>query len=285
MDCTYGRGGHSEAILARLDASGRLLLFDRDPAAVRHAASRFAGDPRVGRVHGSFTRLESEIGARDWTGRIDGVLFDLGVSSPQLQDRDRGFSFLRDGELDMRFDPGQGAPAHQWLNRAPESEIALVLKRFGEERFARRIAAAVVAERDARPIRRSGQLRDLILAAVPTRERDKDPATRSFQAIRIFVNDEISELQAALPQALRVLRAGGRLAVISFHSLEDRLVKRYFRDQASGDRFPVEIPVTADQIRPSLRVIGRPVRPGAKESAANPRSRSAVLRVAEKVAA
>ncbi|MGH8247560.1 MAG: 16S rRNA (cytosine(1402)-N(4))-methyltransferase RsmH [Gammaproteobacteria bacterium] len=285
VDCTYGRGGHSDAILKRLDETGRLLVFDRDPAAWEFAKARHGGDPRLSSVQGSFTRLEGEVASRGWAGRIDGVLFDLGVSSPQLDTAGRGFSFRRDEELDMRFDPGHGIPAAQWLNEASESDIADVLRRFGEERFARRIAAAVVAERRVAPIRRTRQLCDLIAAAVPARERDKDPATRSFLAMRILINDELHELEMALPQAINVMRPGGRLVVISFHSLEDRIVKRLMRDRASGDAFPSQIPITSDQLNPSLRIVSRPVRPGTEELAANPRSRSAILRVAEKLAA
>lgn len=285
VDCTYGRGGHSDAILKRLDETGRVLVFDRDPAAWEFARVRHGGDPRLSSVLGSFTSLEREVASRGWMGRVDGVLFDLGVSSPQLDEKGRGFSFRRDEELDMRFDPGHGISAAQWLNGARESDIADVLKRFGEERFARRIAAAIVAERREAPIRSTRQLRDLIAATVPARERDKDPATRSFLALRILINDELHELEAALPQAVNVLRRGGRLAVISFHSLEDRIVKRLMRHRASGDEFPSQIPITADQLKPSLRIVSRPVRPGAEEMAANPRSRSAILRVAEKTAA
>ena len=285
VDCTYGRGGHSEAILARLGDAGHLLVFDRDPAAREHAVARHGGDARVGIVHDSFTRLGAELAARGWFGRIDGILFDLGVSSPQLDDGSRGFSFLRDGDLDMRFDPARGLSAAQWLNQADEGEIIDVLRRYGEERFARRIASAIVAARQQSPIARTLELRDLIHAAVPSREREKDPATRSFQALRIFINDEIRELEAVLPQAIGALRPGGRLAVISFHSLEDRVVKRRLRDDAAGDPFPPDLPVTVDQLHPVLRVIGRPIRAGEAEVAANPRSRSATLRVAEKLAA
>lgn len=285
MDCTYGRGGHSDAILRRLDNSGRLLVFDRDPVAWEFAKVRHGGDPRLSSVLGSFTSLEREIASRGWMGRVDGVLFDLGVSSPQLDEKGRGFSFRRDEELDMRFNPGHGISAAQWLNGASESDIADVLRRFGEERFARRIAAAIVSERRVTPIRRTRQLCELIAASVPARERDKDPATRSFLALRILINDELHELETALPQAIKILRHGGRLIVISFHSLEDRIVKRLMRNRASGDEFPSEIPITADQLKPSLRIVGRPVRPGAEELAANPRSRSAILRVAEKIAA
>jgi 16S rRNA (cytosine1402-N4)-methyltransferase len=285
VDCTYGRGGHSSAILARLGERGWLLAFDRDPEAIDAARARFAGDARFEAVHEPFSRLSAEVGQRGRAGAIDGVLFDLGVSSPQLDAGGRGFSFLRDGELDMRFDPRSGQSAADWLNGAPEAEIADVLKRLGEERYARRIAGAIVRARHESPIRRTAELRDLIARSVPTREREKDPATRSFLAIRMHVNSELEELERALPQAVAVLRPGGRLAVISFHSLEDRLVKRFMRREASGDDLPPDFPIRHADLHPVLRIVGRAQRPADAEIARNPRARSAVLRVAEKVAA
>lgn len=285
IDCTYGRGGHSAAILALLGERGRLLAFDRDPEAIDAARVRFAGDGRFEAVQQSFSGLSAEVGQRGWAGAVDGVLFDLGVSSPQLDAGGRGFSFLRDGELDMRFDPRSGQSAADWLNDAPETEIADVLKRLGEERYARRIAGAIVRARREAPIRRTAGLRDLITRSVPTREREKDPATRSFLAIRMHVNSELEELERALPQAVDVLKPGGRLAVISFHSLEDRLVKRFMRREASGDDLPPDFPIRHADLHPVLRIIGRAQRPGDAEIARNPRARSAVLRVAEKAAA
>jgi 16S rRNA (cytosine1402-N4)-methyltransferase len=284
IDCTYGRGGHSAAILARLGPGGRLLAFDRDPDAVAAARRRFGGDPRFEIHHGSFAEIGAVARARGIAGTVDGVLFDLGVSSPQLEGA-RGFGFRQEGPLDMRFDPASGEPAWAWLARAPAEEIADVLWRFGEERYARRIAAAIVRERAVHPITDARQLRDLIARAVPTRERGKDPATRSFQAIRIHINRELEELEAGLRAAVDVLRPGGRIAVISFHSLEDRIVKRYFRDLARGDPWPADLPVPADAMRPVLRLVGRAQRPSEAEVNANPRARSAVLRVAEKLAA
>jgi len=285
MDCTFGRGGHSCAILARLGDRGRLLAFDRDPAAVAAARAQFGGDARFEIVHASFTTLASVAAQRGWSGSIDGILFDLGVSSPQLDEGARGFSFLRDGDLDMRFDPRSGPSAADWLNGAGEDEIADVLRRLGEERYARRIAGAIVRARSESPIRRTGELRDLIARSVPTREREKDPATRSFLAIRMHMNGELDELQRALPQALATLRPGGRLAVISFHSLEDRLVKRFMRREAAGGDLPPDLPIRHADLHPALRILGRAQRATDAETARNPRARSAVLRVAEKLAA
>jgi 16S rRNA (cytosine1402-N4)-methyltransferase len=257
-----------------------LLAFDRDPEAVEAARARFAGDVRFESVQQSFSGLAAAVERRGWIGAVDGVLFDLGVSAGA-----RGFSFLRDGDLDMRFDPRSGQSAAEWLNGAPEAEIAEVLKRLGEERYARRIAAAIARARRDAPIRRTVELRDLIARSVPTREREKDPATRSFLAMRMHVNSELQELEGALPQAVAVLRPGGRLAVISFHSLEDRLVKRFMRRAASGDDLPPDFPVRHADLHPALRIVGRAQRPGDAEIARNPRARSAVLRVAEKLAA
>jgi 16S rRNA (cytosine1402-N4)-methyltransferase len=285
LDCTYGRGGHSGAILERLGERGRLLVFDRDPDAILAARARFGGDARFEAVHDSFAALAAAVERHGWLGSIDGVLFDLGVSSPQLDAGARGFSFSRDGELDMRFDPRSAPSAADWLNSAGEAEIADVLRRLGEERYARRIAGAIVRARRATPIRRTGELRDLIARSVPTRERDKDPATRAFLAIRIHVNAELEALERALPQAVAVLRPGGRLVVISFHSLEDRLVKRFLRREARGGDLPPDLPIREVELHPALRVIGRAQRPGPAEVTRNPRARSAVLRVAERLAA
>ncbi|HID49941.1 MAG TPA: 16S rRNA (cytosine(1402)-N(4))-methyltransferase RsmH [Chromatiales bacterium] len=218
-----------------------------------------------------------------WLGRVDGILLDLGVSSPQLDDASRGFSFRQDGPLDMRMNPQAGPSAAEWLADASEQDIVRVLKEYGEERFARRIARAIVAARREQPITTTGQLAAIVAAAVPRREPGKDPATRSFQAIRIFINRELDDLRAFLAQVLEVLRPGGRLVVISFHSLEDRLVKRFIREQEKGDRFPPDLPVTRVQLRPRLRAVGKPVRPGQDEIRANPRARSAILRVAERL--
>lgn len=285
VDCTAGRGGHSGIILENLGPAGRLLAFDRDPEAVAFLRRRFAADARVEILHAGYAQLEAECRARDCHGRVAGVLFDLGASSPQFDHGERGFSFQHDGPLDMRFDTTAGDTAADWLATAGERDIADVLKRLGEERHARRVARAIVHARAIAPIDRTHRLRDIVAAAVPSRERDRHPATRAFQAIRIHVNGELESLTAALPQALAVLRSGGRLAVISFHSLEDRIVKRYLRAEALGDPYPPELPVRAADLKPRLRLVGPAQHPGAAEVARNPRARSAVLRVAEKVAA
>lgn len=283
VDATYGRGGHAAAVLQRLGPEGRLLAIDRDPQAVTAARQRFRDDARFTIVKGRFSMLGQSIAHAGWTGKVQGIVLDLGVSSPQLADAARGFSFQQDGPLDMRMDPTAGDSAAQWLNSAGAAEIENVLRTLGEERFARRVAAAVLRERAATPITTTGRLAGIIAAAVPTREPGKDPATRSFQAIRMHINHELQELQAALPQALDALASGGRLAVISFHSLEDRIVKNFMRDEAKGDPFPPKLPVPSVRLSPRLRRLGKAQRPGAAERARNPRSRSAVLRVAERV--
>ena len=281
IDGTFGRGGHSRELLARLDPSGRLLAIDRDPRAIASAAA-LQRDPRFAIVQGRFSALGEFARQRDWWGKVDGILLDLGVSSPQLDEADRGFSFLRDGPLDMRMDPTQGVSAADWIASASEKEIADVLWIYGEERFSRRMARAVVQARVESPIERTGALARIIAEANPSWEKGKHPATRAFQAIRIFVNGELDELDAGLSAAMGALRVGGRLVVISFHSLEDRMVKRFFKRQARGDAPPRSVPVTDDQIMRRLKLIGKPVMPGEQEVAANPRARSAVLRVAEK---
>jgi 16S rRNA (cytosine1402-N4)-methyltransferase len=284
VDATFGRGGHARAILDRIGPQGRLLALDRDPAAAAAARAMFAGDERAAIVRGRFSMLEQIVEKRGWLGKVDGIVLDLGVSSPQLDDPQRGFSFLRDGPLDMRMDSESGESAAHWLAGASEREIADVLHDYGEERYARRIARAICRERRERAIATTGQLAAIVAHALPRHEPGQHPATRTFQALRIQVNRELEELRAVLPQALRVLRPGGRLAVVSFHSLEDRTVKQFFRDQAHGDRFPPGLPVTRAQLRPSLRLVGRAQRPGAAEIERNPRARSAVLRVAERLA-
>ncbi len=284
LDGTFGRGGHARAILERLGPKGRLLAFDKDPQAVKSAQELMAQDDRLEIERGSFAMVREAVKRRDWVGQVDGVLLDLGVSSPQLDDAERGFSFRHDGPLDMRMDPHVGMSAAEWLAEAAERDIAQVLKEYGEERFAKRIARAVVKARAETPLSTTGQLAALIAAAVPTREPGKDPATRSFQAIRIFINRELDDLAACLEQMPEVLAPGGRLVVISFHSLEDRMVKRFMRDQARGDEFPPDLPVTVAQLKPRFKVVGRAVSPGPDEVAANPRARSAVMRVAERLA-
>ena len=280
VDCTFGRGGHSRAILARLGRAGRLVALDRDPQAV--AAGGGISDGRFRMLHGRFSRL-AELAREAGVAAADGILLDLGVSSPQLDDPARGFSFRFDAPLDMRMDPGAGITAAEWLERAPEQEIREVIKNHGEERFAKSIAAAIVAARARGPVGTTRQLAALVAKAVPTREPQQDPATRTFQALRIHVNQELEELSLALPQCVELLRPGGRLVVISFHSLEDRIVKRYLRDSARADTLPARLPLRArDLPRPPLKLVGRAARPAAAEVAANPRARSAVMRIAEK---
>ncbi len=269
VDATYGRGGHSALILSRLGATGRLLALDRDPTAARDAAERFGGDRRFEFMATPFSRLASVIAERGLAGSIAGLLFDVGVSSPQLDDPARGFSFSREGPLDMRMDPQAGESAAEWINRAPEIEIADVLFRYGDERYSRRIARAIVARRKASAFATTTDLAAVIARASPRRERRIHPATRSFQAIRIFVNDELGELRAALAASLEVLAPGGRLVVLSFHSLEDRIVKHFMRDVARTQQ---------------LDIVARLLRPDEREIASNPRARSARLRVAERPA-
>ncbi len=282
MDATFGRGGHTRAILARLGPEGRLLALDRDPQAADEAEREWAHDVRFTFVRRPFSMLGKTIEERGMHKRVNGILFDLGVSSPQLDEALRGFSFLRDGPLDMRMDPTHGESAADWLARAGEDEIADVLFELGEERYARRIARVIVRERANTPIVTTTQLAGIVAGAVPTRERSKDPATRSFQAIRLHINRELDELRAALPQAVAALAPGGRLAVISFHSLEDRIVKRFLRAEEKGPELPLDLPVRASEVATQLRVVGRPQRAGEAEVKRNPRARSAVLRVAEK---
>ena len=283
VDATFGRGGHSAAILERLGPTGSLLALDRDPAAGEWARSGFRDDARFQFVQARFSKLADMIAERGLCGRVNGMLLDLGVSSPQLDDPARGFSFSREGVLDMRMDPTSGSSAADWINRVDEAELERVLAEFGEERFHRRIARAIVAARQRAPIATTVRLADIVSAAVPTREPGKHPATRVFQAVRIAVNDELRELRTVLPQAVRGLAPGGRLAVISFHSLEDRIAKRFMREQARGRELPLDLPVAGTPQGMTLRLVGRAIRPDAGEIAVNPRARSALLRVAERL--
>jgi 16S rRNA (cytosine1402-N4)-methyltransferase len=281
VDCTYGRGGHSRLILARLGRDGRLVAFDRDPEAVEAAAA--LTDPRFTIVHAAFSELAQRLAALHVL-RVHGILLDLGVSAPQLEHASRGFSFRRDAPLDMRMDPTRGPTAAQWLACASESEIREVIRTYGEERFAKQIAAAIVAARRRAPVAHTGQLAALVAEAVPTRERGQDPATRTFQALRIYVNRELEELSLVLPQCVELLEPGGRLVVISFHSLEDRIVKRFLREHSLPDTLPAGLPVRErDLPRPKLKLVGRARRPSEAELSANPRARSAVMRVAERL--
>ena len=281
-DCTFGRGGHSREILRRLGSRGRLLALDRDPEALQ-AADQIC-DARFTALHASFSRLRDALNAEGVSG-VDGILMDLGVSSPQLEDAKRGFSFRLDGPLDMRMDTSRGISAAQWLGVASERQIGEVIETYGEERFARQIARAIVAARSRRAVHSTRQLAEIVENAVATREPGQDPATRTFQAIRIFVNQELEELSLGLAQALEMLKEGGRLVVISFHSLEDRIVKRFLRDNARAAPVPRGLAVReADRARPRLRLVGKAVRPSHSEIGSNPRARSAIMRVAEKLA-
>jgi len=281
LDATFGRGGHARRILARLGPRGRLIALDRDADAI--AAANEISDPRLSVVQARFSALREVLEERGITA-LDGALLDLGVSSPQIDDPQRGFSFRGDGPLDMRMDATSGETAAQWLARAGEGEIRGVIKTYGDERFAQQIAKAIVAARQRGPITRTRELADLVGKAVRTREPGQDPATRTFQALRIHVNQELEELSLALPQLMDVLSPGARVAVISFHSLEDRIVKNFFRDHARPGRMPEKLPIReADLPAPRLKLVGKPVRASAAEVAANPRSRSATLRVAERL--
>ena len=283
VDGTFGRGGHAGAILAMLGPEGRLLAMDKDPEAVQSATQQFGGDPRFEIEQGSFVMLGSMLEQQHLQGRVNGLLLDLGVSSPQLDDASRGFSFSEDGPLDMRMDPAHGVSAAQWLHEADEQQISKVLKVYGEERFSRRIARAIIALRNTQPLQSTRQLAELIAAAVPVHERRKHPATRSFQAIRIYINHELDDVAAVLEQVPDMLAPRGRMAVISFHSLEDRIVKRFIRDEYRGEQPPQEFPLAGMDYRPRLKPVGKAVRAGDAEVAANPRARSAVLRVAERL--
>ena len=283
LDATFGRGGHSGEILARLALEGRLLVMDCDEQAIDVATRRFGQDPRVTIAKGRFSMMERYQENAGWQGGFDGILFDLGVSSPQFDEACRGFSFRHEGPLDMRMDRQSRPTAAEWLNSADESAIARVLRDFGEERYARRIARAVIGARAQTPITTTKEFAALVAHHIPRREPGQDPATRSFQALRILVNDELGELERVLPIALRLLKKGGRLAVISFHSLEDRLVKQFFAAESRGDSYPARLPVPHAALKPRLRVIGKAVRASSREIAQNPRARSAVLRVAERL--
>ena len=285
IDGTFGRGGHSRLILSQLGENGRLYAIDRDPQAIAAAAE--ITDPRFTIIHGPFSALADYMEERGLSGKVDGILLDLGVSSPQLDDAERGFSFMRDGPLDMRMDPTRGLSAAEWLLQAEENDIAFVLKTFGEERFAKRIARAIVERNREQPMTRTKELADVIYAATPVKDKFKHPATRSFQAIRIWVNSELEEIEKALKGALTTLTPGGRLSIISFHSLEDRIVKRFMREQSRGPQVPHGLPMTEEQLSKlggrQLKALGK-MMPGEAEVEQNPRARSSVLRIAERTA-
>ena len=289
IDGTFGRGGHSRLILSKLSANGKLIAIDRDPKAVAEAQK--IQDPRFQIEHNTFSEILSICEKRGLVGKIDGILLDLGVSSPQLDEAERGFSFMKDGPLDMRMDTTQGLSAEEWLKQVSVEDLTWVLKTFGEERFAKRIATAIVdynksaAKNGTEFLSRTSQLAELISQAVPFKDKHKHPATRSFQAIRIFINAELDELESVLNSALDMLAPEGRLSIISFHSLEDRMVKHFMKKQSKGEDIPKGLPLREDQIQRNqkLKIIGKAIQPSDAEIQANPRSRSAVLRVAERI--
>jgi len=285
MDGTFGRGGHSGLILQHLSPQGKLQAFDKDPLAIAHAQLMIAEDSRLSISQTSFANMGQVAEQSDCFGKVHGILLDLGVSSPQIDDASRGFSFQHDGPLDMRMNPDEGESAAQWLARAGAEEIADVLYHYGEERFSRRMARAVVEHRKQQPITTTKQLANIIAVANPKWEKGKNPATRAFQGIRIHINQELKDLEVGLQTALETLAPGGRLVVISFHSLEDRIVKRFMREHAKGDsHIPRGLPVTEDQLNRRLILLGKARKPTPHEIDINPRSRSAVMRVAEKIA-
>ncbi|MDD0845474.1 16S rRNA (cytosine(1402)-N(4))-methyltransferase RsmH [Pseudomonas sp. Gutcm_11s] len=285
LDGTFGRGGHSRLILQRLGPDGRLLGFDKDPQAIATGNALAAEDGRFVVVQRSFAELGEEAVARGLVGKIDGLLLDLGVSSPQLDDAERGFSFLNDGPLDMRMNPDAGISAAQFIATASADEIARVFKEYGEERFAKRMARAVVERREQKPFERTADLAAVLTEANPAWEKGKNPATRAFQGLRIHVNNELGDLERGLDAALESLAVGGRLVVISFHSLEDRIVKQFMKRQAKGeaDNLPRDLPIIPKAFEPRLKLLGKPQFASEAELKANPRSRSAVMRVAEKL--
>ena len=285
VDGTFGRGGHSRLILDHLGGNGRLIGFDKDPLAIASGQQLEKADQRFLIVQNSFANMKDELKALQLVGKVSGILLDLGVSSPQLDDASRGFSFTHDGPLDMRMNPDQGVGAKEWIANSSDEEIAQVFKEYGEERFAKRMARAIVARRAIKPFERTLDLAEVITEANPAWEKGKHPATRAFQAIRIRVNNELSDLEEGLQSAFDVLAVGGRLAVISFHSLEDRIVKQFMRKQVKGDKdqLPRDLPIQTKVFEPKLALIGKPLYASEQEVKVNPRSRSAVLRTAEKL--
>ena len=284
VDGTFGRGGHSAELLSRLSDDGRVIAIDKDPQAISAGQKRFEQDKRLTMIHGSFADLAEIVEQAGKHGTVSGVLLDLGVSSPQLDQPQRGFSFIKDGALDMRMDTTQGISAAEWIAAADVAEIARVIKEYGEERYARRMAAAVVRARNEKPITRTLELAQILSEAHPAWERGKHPATKAFQAIRIFINRELADLEALLSQIIDCLKVGGRLVIISFHSLEDRRVKRFIRDQEQGIKLPKNLPIRDIERDIRLIKVGKPIKPASSEIQGNPRARSAVMRVAERVA-
>ena len=285
VDATYGRGGHSQAILRLLDRQGRLFVLDRDPTAVDEAKKTHHDDGRVTVVHAKFSKIVTELRNRSPEIKVNGIVADLGVSSPQLDQQHRGFSFSKDGPLDLRMNQNEGISASMWLSTVSERELSHVLKTLGDERFARRIARKIVEYRKSNPISSTGQLSKLVADCVPTSEPQKHPATRTFLAIRMFINRELEEISHFLPRCLELLRHGGRLAVISFQSAEHRIIKRFLKEQSIGAPGPRGIPFRQSEFRPTVKLIGKPIRPDDAEIRINRRARSAVLRVAERIAA
>ena len=283
IDGTFGRGGHSALILSHLGESGRLIAFDQDPEAIAAAHKRFGDDTRFEIVHENFSAMAEVIQDKGLVGQIDGVLLDIGVSSPQFDDAERGFSFSQSGPLDMRMNPEEGVSAAEWLSQAEAKDIARVLRIYGEEKFAKKIAYAIVDSREETPITTTGQLASLITAAVPKKNQHKNPATRSFQAIRIYINRELEVLQETLEQVNDLLAVGGRLSVISFHSLEDRITKRFIKKMTSEPSALHDLPIRNDDIIKPMKKIGKAIKAGEQELDVNPRARSAVLRIAERV--
>jgi len=284
VDATYGRGGHSEMILEQIGSRGELLVMDQDPEAILHAQERFEGEGRVTVVQANFAELELRLEQQQWLGTVDGLLLDIGVSSPQLDDASRGFSFSNDGDLDMRMDTSKGVTAAEWLRQVSESELMTVIKTYGEERYAKRIAKAIVLSRTSETISTTAQLAEIVKTAHPRWERHHHPATRTFQAIRIAINGELDALRAVLEQAASVLKIGGILSVISFHSLEDRIVKHHLRKPSPNDDIPRHLPIQPAEIPHPWRVMGKMVKADDSELKMNPRARSAVLRIAQRIA-
>ncbi|MCU7833638.1 MAG: 16S rRNA (cytosine(1402)-N(4))-methyltransferase RsmH [gamma proteobacterium symbiont of Taylorina sp.] len=283
VDGTFGRGGHSHFILQQLNESGKLIAFDKDPQAISTAQEKYSNDPRFKIHHGSFAEMEVYLSRLGLCEKVDGILLDLGVSSPQLDDPRRGFSFQTSGPLDMRMNDQVGMSASQWINKAKEEDIASVLYEYGEERYSRRIAKAIIWARKEQPLNDTKQLAEIIKQAHPRWEKKKHPATRSFQGIRIFINNELDDLEQCLMQSYHCLAKGGNIAVISFHSLEDRKVKRFFRRMAEGKQLPPDLPVIEADIDRKMKLVGKRIKAGKQELADNPRARSAVLRVAKKL--
>jgi len=284
IDATFGHGGHSDIIMSNLSKHSRLIVIDQDPTAINVARTKWEHETRVKIIHAPFSHLSKILDSYDLLGKVTAILFDFGVSSPQLDNRERGFSFMHDGPLDMRMDQTKGVSAALWLKHVEEKELAYVLKRYGEERFAKRIAQKIKETLRKNCITTTRHLAELVEKAVPKTEKNKHPATRTFQAIRIVINNELAEIEAVLPQVLEALAPGGRVVIISFHSLEDRLVKLFFKQQSKGDPYPIDLPVTKNMLKPKLRLVGKPLKADKIELDENRRARSAVMRIAEKIA-